>query len=233
MTASPPPLANGLRELLAVPTVALAPFRSAIKVEPFGGGRTAFVIPGMFANDLTTSLLRRSLMQAGFHAVGWGDGLNAVVDEASVDRVLGRLREAVQSNGKPALLVGWSLGGFYARILAQRAPECAALVVTLGSPFSGDRHANRAWKLFELINRYPVDDPPFTEDPATKPMARTVAVWSAKDGIVAPQSSKGTEAERDAEYCIGAKHLEMATSPQAVRSILDIVRREIALVSKA
>ena len=59
------------------------------------------------------------------------------------------------------------------------------VVMTLGSPFSGDRRANNAWRVYEALNDHKVDAVPFPEDPGEKPPVRTIAVWSPRDGIVA------------------------------------------------
>ena len=114
------------------------------------------------------------------------------------------------------MLIGWSLGGLYARVLAQRMPHETELVMTIASPFSGDRRANRAWRLYELINDHRVDAPPFAEDPATKPGVRTIAVWSAVDGVVAPECTMGREHEADHRVRVDAQHF--ALGPRAARS---------------
>src|SRR3546814_17355464 len=60
----------------------------------------------------------------------------------------------------PIIIVGWSLGGLYAREIAKRRPHDVARVVTPGSPFSGDIRANRAWRLYEWIAGTKVDHLP-------------------------------------------------------------------------
>ncbi len=93
--------------------------------------------------------------------------------------------------------MGWSLGGIFARELAKQRPELVRLVVTLGSPFSGDPRANNAWRIYELLNDHPVDRPPIASDLAEKPPVPTVAVWSPRDGIVAPVAARRQRHESD------------------------------------
>ena len=89
------------------------------------------------------------------------------------------------------ILVGWSLGGIYAREVAKLRPELAAKVITLGSPFSGDPRANNVWRLYEWVAGHPVDDPPIKTDLAEKPPVPTLAIWSRRDGIVSVASARG------------------------------------------
>ena len=77
------------------------------------------------------------------------------------------------------MLVGWSLGGVFAREVAKLRPELVETVVTLGSPFSGDPHSNNVWRLYEWIAGHTVDDPPI------KPQARRKAAGADSGDLVA------------------------------------------------
>ncbi len=222
--AAPPPRWRWASEFLALPKVQAAPLRAPVVVPPFGRGRPVLVLPGLLSSDRTTALLRKSLIKAGFAAEGWGQGMNLGAQPAKIDRVGARLTELGRQSGGQVILIGWSLGGLYARALARRHPEACALVMTLGSPFSGDRRANNAWRLYEALNDHTVDNPPFAEDPAVKPAVRTIAVWSARDGIVAPRSAAGEAGQSDLRIELPYKHFELATSRGAVAAILQILR---------
>jgi len=226
----PPPLtlANSLRELLAIPRVVVNPLRRAVRSERFGEGRPVLVIPGLLTGDISTVFLRRSLAAAGFRPFGWGLGVNRGASRTKLEALEDRLVTLHHQHGQKAVLIGWSLGGLYARILGQRIPEAVELVMTVGSPFSGDRHANRAWRLYELINDHTVDNPPFAEDPAVKPAATTIAVWSAVDGVVAPACAMGRESEADRRVRLDAQHFALGSSRRCVARILDILAEQFA-----
>src|SRR5688500_14569466 len=102
-------------------------------------GPPALVIPGFLATDRTTMELRRALARAGWRAFPWMLGMNGGAKANTMD-LLGQRVAAIyeESGGQPVLLVGWSLGGMFARELACRCPDRIRAVVTLGSPFSGD-----------------------------------------------------------------------------------------------
>ena len=129
-----------------------------------------------------------------------------------------RQRLEVIHDGRPVLLVGWSLGGVFAREMAREVPELVQAVVTLGSPFSGDPHMNNVWRLYEWVTGHKVDAPPVPHF-ADKPPVPTLAIWSRRDGIVAPRAARGLEGERDREVEIGCNHMAFGVSEKAGRRI--------------
>jgi pimeloyl-ACP methyl ester carboxylesterase len=223
--SKPPSLWRWANELVAVPKVLAAPLRRADKVEPFGGGRPVLVIPGMLSGDNSTALLRATLREAGFVPHGWGQVFNVRVTAETVARAENRLAEIAASSGQKVIVIGWSLGGMYARLLAHRQPEVVELVMTLGSPFSGDRRANNAWRLYEWLNDHSVDAPPFAEDISAKPPVPTIAMWSGRDGIVAPECARGSQGEVDMRFEIPFRHFELGSSRRAVGRILVVLER--------
>jgi len=216
-----------MSELFAVPKVLAAPMRKPLPVEPFGDAQPVMVLPGMLSGDRSTSLLRASLDAAGFEAHGWGQSFNAKVTRQRVAEVEARLAGISNKSGQPVILIGWSLGGMFARLLAHRMPEYISLTVTLGAPFSGDRRGNNAWRSYELINDHAVDSPPFEQDVAAKPSMRTIAIWSTRDGIVAPQCASGTARQSDLRVELPYKHFELGSSRRAIADLLGVLREEL------
>ena len=93
----------------------------------------------------------------------------------------------------------WSAGawaGFLRASWRGRGPNGCSAVVTLGSPFSGDPHANNVWRLYEWVAGHKVDDPPIPRNSA-KPPVPTLAIWSRRDGIVAVGAARGLAEESD------------------------------------
>ena len=181
------------------------------------------VIPGFIANDRTTMELRRALAEAGFRVHPWRQGVNW---GATAD-TLERLKRAVDRCGhdEPMLLVGWSLGGLYARELARAEPHRVRAVVTLGSPVWGDRRRyTNVWRLYERVAGHPVDEPPIP-DSIEKPPVPTLAIWSYRDGIVGVPSAKGTEETRDKAVEVNSTHMGFAVSKRGTRAaVREIVR---------
>ena len=123
---------------------------------PRGDGHAVVVIPGYGMTDPTTWALRRALTQLGYAAHGWGLGRNVGVRRGLVDALHARLDALVRDAGGPVSLVGWSLGGVFARELARARPERVRRVFTLGSPFSGDPDANTIDHARKVLARRPV-----------------------------------------------------------------------------
>jgi pimeloyl-ACP methyl ester carboxylesterase len=179
-------------------------------------GPPAYVVPGFVASDKTCSALRHALADAGWRTYPWDLGLNTGA-HADVLRHL-RQRLEVIHDGRPVLVVGWSLGGVFARELAREVPEMVRAVVTLGSPFSGDPHMNNVWRLYEWVAGHKVDDPPVMHFP-DKPPVPTLAIWSARDGIVAKRAARGLDGERDKEVEIGCSHMAFGISHRTGRRV--------------
>ncbi len=195
---------------------------------PRADGPPVIVVPAFLANDLPTGLLRRTLSANGFPARGWGKGINRGADPARLAGLLRRVDIAAAESRRPIILIGWSLGGLYAREAARRRPDQVALVLTLGTPFSHGLRRNNAWKLYEAVNDHDVDHPPIDADPPAKPPMPTVAIWSPRDGIVAPASASGEPGERDEAVEVGCRHNELVSDPEALAAILRVLRRATA-----
>ena len=105
-----------------------------LRTLPKGDGHPVIVLPGLAADDMSTRPLRAFLRERGYAAhglkLGRNDGLKAGTEAAQ----LARLREIRHRYGRKVSLIGWSLGGVFARELAKRSPDDVRLVITLGSP---------------------------------------------------------------------------------------------------
>lgn len=206
--------------------VGMAPraFRGFGHLGPRGpiDGPPCLVLPGFIATDRTAMELRRAFAAAGWRTYGWNQGLNRGARLDTIDRLTKRLA-AIAPDGPPVLVVGWSLGGVFARELARAEPDRIAGVVTLGSPFSGDPRWNNVWRLYERVAGHPVDRPPVARNPA-KPPVPTLALWSRRDGLIAPRAAYGLEEERDAAVELGCTHMGFAVSRTGTRAVTAATR---------
>ena len=185
-------------------------------------GPKLMVIPGFLATDRTTLGLQRALADAGYRVTGWDLGLSRGARADTLDRIVERV-EAF-GRGDTVTLVGWSLGGIYAREVAKARPELIARVVTLGSPFSGDRRGNNVWRLYEFVAGHPVDKPPIDAVPEQKPPVPTLAIWSRRDGIVAPACARGLPHESDRQIELDCGHMAFAVSRRAYPKVIRAIR---------
>jgi pimeloyl-ACP methyl ester carboxylesterase len=219
---APPPFSLWLRELPSTLPIVLSPLRSArviVGARP-GNGQPVLVFPGILSSDNATALLRRTLTKTGYSVHPSGLGFVTGITLETMARAEARLKAVVQAEGRKVALVGWSLGGIYARVLAQRHPDLVELVMTLGSPFSGDRRANNAWRVYEALNDHKVDASPLPDDPAVKPSVPTIALWSRSDGVIAPASARGAPHERDAEVEVPFGHFALGSARRSIARIV-------------
>lgn len=216
--ARPPSLKLWAQEALQIPALLASPLLRPVPI-PAGRGQPVIVLPGFMTTDVSSVRLRRSLNAAGYRAYGWELGRNLGARADMLDRLAGRIEAVHRSDGQPVALIGWSLGGVFAREAAKLVPDRVSLVMTLGSPFSGDMRANNAWRVYEAINDHPVDRPPFDLALSVKPPVPTIAVWSQTDGIISVSSARGLPDESDRQVEVACRHFNFARSPVGIRAI--------------
>lgn len=187
--------------------------------------RTVMLLPGFLTHPVRMRFLRRGLRLAGHEVHDWGHGFNLGPSTDRLDSVSDRVRALSQRGSGKVALLGWSLGGLYAREIAWRVPDSVDLVITMGAPFSGDRRANNAWRLYQAVAGHRVHEAPATRDPSVKPPVPTIAMWSPRDGIVSPRSARGRPGERDEAVALRCTHLGFAYSTESLQAVLDLLDR--------
>jgi predicted alpha/beta hydrolase family esterase len=231
--ASTHPLPSAFRapplSLLAMePVRALFDFAAAkfgARAEHVGDGHPVVVFPGLGATPLSTSHLRRFIDDAGFTAHCWGRSVNTG-PEGDFDRWLDPLEADVRrwhaESGRTVSLVGWSLGGIYARELARRAPDAVRQVITLGTPFAAMRGATRAEGLYRLLNGNSahLTDEQVARLRATPPVP-TTSVYSKSDGVVSWRGCIEQRTPLAESVEVAASHLGMVTHPDVLRIVVD------------
>jgi pimeloyl-ACP methyl ester carboxylesterase len=217
--ASGPPMRRLLGELAYV----VEPVRrlfEAVEVAPARHPHTVMLLPGFGAHPLRMRHLARHLERAGHRAKRWGLGFNLGATPETFDSLERRLVHLAECDGEPVTLVGWSLGGIFARELAKHRPDAVARVITLGTPFSGSPRANNAWRAYQFVTGHRVSEPPVEAEIAVKPPVPTVALWSPRDGIVSPRSARGLPGERDRTVALRCTHMGFVHAAEAIAAIL-------------
>ena len=209
---------RALGELLT--TYAVMPL---LKRGPQGDGHPVLVIPGFLASDTSTGPLRRFLKQRGYWTHGWKQGRNLGPREGVEEQVMVRLKELRQRHGRKVSLIGWSLGGVYARLLANRNPDDVRCVITLGTPFNSHSKANRSWKLFEWVSGTRIDevDPETFSQIQDTPPVPTTSIFSVTDGVVAWRSSLDENSPLAENIQVPGSHLGLGANPLVLYAILD------------
>lgn len=183
----PPPLSLFAQEQVrAVGELAAFGTRRALRGNvPRGDGHAVLVLPGFLAGDFSTAPLRRFLRELCYDARGWKLGINRGPTAVVREKLEARLAHLFERHGRKVSLVGWSLGGIYARELARARPERVRMVITLGTPFR-DISASHAARLIPIRPRgRPLHQAAELRDALGRPLpVPTTSIYSRTDGIV-------------------------------------------------
>jgi pimeloyl-ACP methyl ester carboxylesterase len=157
-----------------------------------GDGHQVILFPGLATDGTALIPLRNHCRALGYDAVNWGRGFNTGPD-GGVDAWLAELSEyVVQMIGndpRPISMIGWSLGGIYARELAKRIAPRVRQVITIGTPFNGAADQTHAGWLYTLLNgKSSLPDQALISRLRTPPPVPTTSIYSRSDGIVAWQA---------------------------------------------
>ncbi len=210
--------ARGLADLVTLPL--LAPWLS---IAPRGDGHGVLVLPGLLASDSSTTVLRRFLRLLGYQVRGWDLGRNNGPTDEVLDGLPVMLADFAGQTGRPVSLVGWSLGGIYAREMARQHAEQVRQVITLGSPFAmtdiRQSYADRAYRRRASTHASGrVPDLKQISQPITVP---STAVYSRRDGIVSWQACVVPETELHTNVEVRCAHLGFGVDPATLWLIAD------------
>lgn len=162
----------------------LIPAWPILRRAPVGDGHSVIVFPGLSASDGSTMPLRSFLGNLGYDVSGWNQGFNFGPRAGILQTARQQVLDTYKATGNKVSLIGWSLGGIYARELAKVLPECVRCVVTLGTPFAGSHKSTNAWRLYELASGRNIADATENFHLPVAPPVPTTSIFSRTDGVV-------------------------------------------------
>ncbi len=189
-----------------------------------GDGHPVLVLPGFLAGDFSTRPMRGFLRKRGYVASPWKQGMNLGPDDAVEKGLIERLEYLHRRYGAKVSVVGWSLGGFYARELGRDVPELVRQVITLGTPFHGHLKTTNASWLYERISGNCLHEKTEElmarmQDPISVP---TTSIFSASDGIVPWQHCVDRDPRAEAENIeVYGSHIGLGHNPLALTALAD------------
>src|SRR6476659_7170436 len=220
----PPSRALMLLELRAVHE--LGAFLGALpllSLAPKGDGHPVLVLPGLVASDTSTRPLRSFLNNRGYAVSGWRQGRNLGLRQGVQHAMVDLVEELNDKHGRKISLVGWSLGGLYARQLAKMMPDRVRSVITLGSPFAAGPKATNAWRVYEMASgrRADEEDARFGGALSATPPVPTTAIFSRTDGICAWRGCMEQTSATAENIEVESSHCGMGHHPAAVYAVAD------------
>lgn len=198
--------------------------KSYISKRTKGDGHPVLVLPGFMVGDTSTQVLRQFLLKKGYMPHTWNLGRNYGGDEFPY-LINDRVEEIYQEHQQKVSIVGWSLGGLYARIAAQSMPEKIRQVIMLGSPFMGLTEPNNVEWIYQLLNngkKVEEVDATFLDILPKPPKVPSTAIYTKEDGIVSWKVCMEKEINNIRQNIqVRGSHCGLSFNPTVLRIIAD------------
>ncbi len=186
-----------------------------LKNVPRGDGHPVLVVPGFMTSDFSTTILRKYLKDIGYEVMTWDMGINLGRPEYA-ERLLERVVEINAMTDRKVSIVGWSLGGVFAREVARTEPRLIRQVITLGSPFAGLFGDNNARWFYDFLHGAKGMEMAenMVRDILETPPVPTTAIYSKEDGIVPWQYCMEQEENATTQNVqVNGSHFGMGQNP--------------------
>lgn len=193
---------------------------------PSGDGHPVLVYPGFGMSGAATTELRTRLLQLGYQVYDWELGVGmwpCTSFDAWLKLMASQLQQIRRAHDREVSLVGWSLGGLFARELAKLYPDDVRQVITLGTPLSGGLKAGD----MALLASWPVNipaDPSLTERLQKTPPVPCTSIYSKMDGLIDwkkcidPQLPESRNVEVK-----GVSHFGLVHHPDVLRAVAHLL----------
>ncbi len=193
-----------------------------LHLAPRGDGHPILVLPGFLASGRSTAPLRHILKRIGYKGHRWKLGRNMGPARIALEQVMDRLQELRKRYSSKVSLIGWSLGGIYARELAWMSPDDVRQVITLGTPFR-DHHSTSATTLYHTINGHHSEhvDPEIIERAECPPPVPCTSIYTKSDGVVPWQCSIDVKSPETENIRVYGSHCGLGHNPSALWAIMD------------
>ena len=195
---------------------------------PVGDGHPVIVFPGLGASDITTVALRNFLRERGYTPYPWKQGFNFGPRHGVLETCRAQVMQEAERHGEKVSLIGWSLGGIYAREIAKEQPDHVRCVITLGTPFAGHPRATNAWRFYEMVSGQATHDDALLEQIRQAPTCPTTSIYSKTDGVVAWHCSLNADEPHTENIEVHASHIGMGMNPLALYALADRLRQDPA-----
>jgi len=200
------------------------PYRKFFHKKYEGDGHPVLVLPGFMASDMSTKPLRKFIKKLGYSAFGWDLGRN-YAELRTLQILMDKLEEIYEEHGEEVTLIGWSLGGVYARQIAKAKPKMVRQVITLGSPFRGITEPNNATWIYNMISNgkrvVDLDAELLADLPKPAPVP-TTAIYTKEDGVVPWEvCMEEEETWMHQNIQVRGSHLGLGVNPSVLNIVAD------------
>lgn len=195
--------------------------RDLFREQQIGNGEPIVVIPGYHCSDDFTKMFRDFLSRLNYTVYGWDQGVNLakIHQYQALRRSIFKIQKEHQI---PIRLIGYSLGGVYARKLGIDHPDIIQSVITIGTPIYHDVETSsmRAITLFAKLAGADHQIEGFLQSIDTPPLVPTTVLYSKSDGIVHWRDAVDkTVAPNLKHVCVRGSHMGMMHNPMIWRTV--------------
>ena len=234
----PPPLFNVLLE-----TRAVTEWTSMFWLYPFipkhksKKSKPILLMPPYLGNDSSTIFVRKYLKSIGFKTYKWDLGVN-MINSKSLPKLIEKLDEIYEKHQEKVSLVGWSGGGLFAKIIANRYPEKVEQLITIGSPVWGVKNMKTPIiKTLEFVRGAKLRERnlKFIKELEEIPKVPITCIYTKTDGLIPWKNCMEAETFRDdiknvevfGSHCgMGANATVLLTVANALNSNLEKVQEK-------
>jgi len=198
---------------------------------PLGDGHPVVIFPGLASNHNSIAPLRDFCQKLGYTAYDWGRGVNTGPQgdvDAWIDELASHVREITSAHGERMSLVGWSLGGIYAREVAKKLKGNVRQVITIGTPFGGAADQNNLGWINGLgSGRTSKREKEFMARLRRAPDVPTTSIFSRSDGVVAWQACiHDGDQEQTEDIEVDGSHCGLGWNPEVLSIVADRLGRQ-------
>lgn len=227
-SAKAPSLLLALTELpRALFEVGSLPWAAPVLLQaPKGDGHPVLLLPGFMAGESSMKPLYSYLSKLGYDPHQWQLGRNLGPRAVGSDgeKMVERLEAIYAKTDRKVTVIGWSLGGAFARQLSRRRPDLVRQVISLGSPLTGTPRATNAWRAYQFFTGQKMDDPKLqaqVREGHNIPPVPSTAIFSKNDGIVAWQTSREPKADTTDNIEVRGSHCGLGANSAVMWAIAD------------
>ena len=190
---------------------------------PKGDHHPVLVLPGFTASDISTVPLRRYLSGLGYNVFAWELGRNWGLAGNLEERMYARTEDIYRQTGKTISLVGWSLGGIYAREIARRLPHASRQVISMGSPFATAGNGSYAVYLYDSVTgeRITKRRAALNGTIAQPPPVPSTSIYTKSDGVAPWESCLEVESKTTDNIEVVGSHCGLGFNPLVLYVVAD------------
>ena len=199
---------------------------SWLRKRPRGDGHPVIVFPGFLTSEISTRPLRRFLTNLGYQVHDWSLGRNLRHGRELDDEIQAMVEKRFVESGQKVTLIGWSLGGIFAREFARNNPDMVRNVVSLGSPIAGPQHVTLIGPIYQFLNGK--FDPDLLQkiENLKKPLpVPSSVIYSKNDGIMHWHGARQAVGDLSENIHVPASHLGMGSNPLVLYVLADRLRQ--------